>query len=104
VVRGTMAVGRSLTALVAGVTQWADNNSGRSGKRSYEAAQEQVHHKGTQEVEERSRWRWSLRRFGVHRNQDKFIPSQRGTGHPPAGPLSRAHLYADRAVVLRFGT
>jgi hypothetical protein len=93
-----------LTALVAGVRKCTDNNRGWSGKRSHEAAQGQVH-KGTQEVEERSRGRWSPRRFGVHRNQDKFIPAQeRGPATHPAGPLSCAHLGADRAVVLGFGT
>ena len=53
-------------------------------KRSHEAAQGQVH-KNTQEVEERSRWRWSPRIIGVHRNQDRFIPSRKG-----ARPFRRA--------------
>jgi hypothetical protein len=44
----------------------------------------------------------SPRRFGVHRNQDKFIPS-RGPATHPAGPLSYALFGADRAVVFRFG-
>jgi hypothetical protein len=68
-----MVVAHGLTALLAGVTKCADNISGQSSKRS------QRRRKGgtpgnTQEVEERSRWRWSPRRFGVHRNQDRFIP------------------------------
>jgi hypothetical protein len=94
---------RGLTALAAGVKKCADNNSGQSSKRSHEAAQGQLH-KGTQEVEERSRWRWSPRRFGVHRNQDKFIPSKGARATHPAGPLSCAYLGADRAVVLRVRT
>jgi hypothetical protein len=43
---------------VVGVRKRADNNGGQSEKRSHEAAQRQVQR--TQEVEERSRWRWSL--------------------------------------------
>jgi hypothetical protein len=77
-------VARGLTALVAGVRKCADNNSGRSSKRLHEAASGKVP-KGTQEVEERSRRRWALRRFGVHRNQDKFIPSQGDPATHPAG-------------------
>jgi hypothetical protein len=96
-VRGTMAVARGLTALVAGVRKCADNNGGQASKRSHEAAQGQVH-KGTQEVEEQSRWRWSPRRFGVHRNQTGSFPLK-GPGRS-AGPLSCAHLRAARAVVL----
>jgi hypothetical protein len=93
--RGTIAVARGLTALAAGVKKCADNNGGQANKRSHEATQGQAH-KGTQEVEERSRWRWSPRRFGVHRNQDKFIPSQ-GPGRS-AGPLSVHPSGADRAA------
>jgi hypothetical protein len=89
-VRVTVVVIRGLTALAVGVKKCGDNSE-RSSKCSHEAAQGQVH-KGTQEVEERSGWRWSPRRFGVHRNQDKFITSQRGPATHPAGPLSCAHL------------
>jgi hypothetical protein len=88
-----MVVARGLTALAVGVRKCADNNSGRSSKRLHEAAQGQVH-KGTQEVEERSGWRWSPRRFGVHRNQDKFIPSQGARPPTRPGPFSCAHLDA----------
>jgi hypothetical protein len=79
-----VAVAHGLTALVADVKKCADNSRGQARKRSHEAMQGQAC-KGTQEVEERSRWRWSPRRVGVHRNQDRFIPSQ-GPGHS-AGPL-----------------
>jgi hypothetical protein len=91
VARATVVVTRGLTALAVGVKKCGNNNSERSSKRSHEAAQGQVH-KGTQEFEERSGWRWSPRRFGVHRNQDRFITSQRGPATHPAGPLSCAHL------------
>ncbi len=70
---GKTAVVRGLTPLAAGVTKCADNDSGQSRKRLNEVAQGQVH-KGTQEVQEQSRWRWSPRHLGVHRNQDSFIP------------------------------
>jgi hypothetical protein len=85
VVCGEMAGGRGLTVLAAGVKKRVDNNGGRSGKRSHGAAQGQVH-KGTQEVEERSRWRWSPRRFGGHRNQTGSFPL-RGPATHPAGPF-----------------
>jgi hypothetical protein len=73
-----------LTALAVDVKKYADNNSGQVRKRSHEAAQGQVH-KETQEVEERSRWRWSPRGLGVHRNQDRFISSKgaRSFGRAP---------------------
>ena len=69
---------------MAGVKKCADNNGGQSEKRSHEATQRWVHSR-TQEVEERSRWRRSLRHFSVHRNQGKLIPSQ--GPDDSAGPL-----------------
>jgi transposase len=84
-----------LTALVADVKKCVDNNRGQARKRPHEATQGQAR-KGTQEVEERSRWRWSPRRFGVHRNQDRFITLS------GARPFGRAPSCAptgnDRAV------
>jgi hypothetical protein len=37
-------------------------------------------------LRKRSRWRWSLRYFSVHRNQDRFIPSKGGPAIR-SGPL-----------------
>jgi hypothetical protein len=82
---------------VAGVRKCADNNGGQIEKRSHEVTQRWAHGR-TQEVEERSRWRWSLRYFSVHRNQDKFIPSK-GPGHS-AGPLFLCHDEHERVSVV----
>jgi hypothetical protein len=100
--RGRMAVARGLTALAAGVKKCADNSSGQASKRWHEAAQGQVH-KGTPEVEERSSWRWSPRRLGVHRNQDKFI-SLKGARPPTRpGPFAVHPSALTEPWVLRFG-
>lgn len=76
-----------LTAPAVDVIKYADNTVDRSG--SARARQRKGRCTRTlQEVEERSRWRWSPRRLGVHRNQDRFIPSERGPGHSAGPPFS----------------
>jgi hypothetical protein len=58
---------------VVGVRKCADNNGDSPRSARMRQRKWQVHRR-TQEVEERSRWRWSLRYFSEHRNQDRFIP------------------------------
>lgn len=92
-----MVVAHWLTALHVGVTKCADNISGPSSKRSQRQRKRQ-YTRETQEVEERSRWRWSPRRLGVHRNQDRFI-TLKGPGRL-VGPLSFAPVGVNRAARL----
>lgn len=86
-----MAVAQGLTALHVGVTKCADNISGQSSERSQRRRKGSTQGE-TQEVEERSRWRWSPRRFGVHRNQDRFIP----LGARPFGRAPFLYTYRRR--------
>ena len=90
----TTAAAHGLTALLGGVKKCADNITRQSSKR-LQRQRKGRYTRETQEVEERSRWRWSPRRFGVHRNQDRFIPSV-GPDRL-VGPLSFAPVDADRA-------
>ncbi|MDT7718210.1 MAG: hypothetical protein QOH09_4202 [Pseudonocardiales bacterium] len=77
-----MGLGRSRWRMLesAPTTTVDSPRSARTRRRKGLGAQENAG------VEERSRWRWSLRYFSVHRNQDRFIPSK-GPGHS-VGPFS----------------